>query len=332
MKFPIRYADQVVGAFIILALGILVFVIFLLGSNQRWFSRDYDFMTYFNSATGLSQNMSVQYKGFTIGHVKSIRLSEDDRVEVRFTIFDTYRDRVKTGSLVEIAVSPIGALGGSQFLFYPGLGADLIPENGIIPIVNSPEGQHLLSIKLAQLSDRDDSISIIMNRVNTLLGTVNEVLSGTDSTPLGRTTGELEKTVIGVRQLIDTLPSEIIVSLDKLMVQLDPILTDLRELSGKIANPDGSVAAILDAEGDVYNNLVSSLEAVSGALQNVESTTAFIPSQMPQVAAVLVDLHSALKAAEDVLVALTNNPLLKGGVPVRVETNVGGAHTRDMEF
>ena len=31
MKLPIRFADQIVGVFIILALGILVFVIFMLG-------------------------------------------------------------------------------------------------------------------------------------------------------------------------------------------------------------------------------------------------------------------------------------------------------------
>ena len=125
MKLMIRFADQIVGAFIILALGALIFVIFMLGSSQRWFSRDYNFKTYFTSASGLSQNMPIQYKGFTIGHVKSINLADDDRVEVEFTIFDTYIERVKNGSLVEVSVSPLAALGGNQFLFYPGLGKTL---------------------------------------------------------------------------------------------------------------------------------------------------------------------------------------------------------------
>ena len=110
MKFTIRFADQIVGVFIILALGIVIFAIFMLGSSQRWFSRDYYFRTYFPSATGLSQNMAVQYKGFTIGHVKSIKLDANDQVEVRFTVFDTYIDRVRHGSMVDVSTSPLAAL------------------------------------------------------------------------------------------------------------------------------------------------------------------------------------------------------------------------------
>ena len=137
MKLTVRFADRIVGGFIILALAALIFVVFMLGSSQRWFSRDYQYKCYLTSAAGLSQNMPVQYKGFTIGHVKTIRLDDDDRVEVHFTIFDTYIDRAKQGSLVEVLVSPIGM--GNQFMFYPGLGTELVPEGEMIPSVNSAE-------------------------------------------------------------------------------------------------------------------------------------------------------------------------------------------------
>jgi phospholipid/cholesterol/gamma-HCH transport system substrate-binding protein len=36
--------------------------------------------------------------------------------------------------------------------------------------------------------------------------------------------------------------------------------------------------------------------------------------------------------AEDVMVALTNNPLLKNGIPERVETRTGGTSPRDISF
>jgi phospholipid/cholesterol/gamma-HCH transport system substrate-binding protein len=108
MTFTIRFADQIVGFLIILGLGALVFVVFMLGSNQRWFSRDYQYKSYFSSASGLGNNMAVLYKGFTIGHVKSFDLAGDDRVEVWFTVFDTYVSRVRHGSAVEVIQSPIG--------------------------------------------------------------------------------------------------------------------------------------------------------------------------------------------------------------------------------
>ena len=339
MKLTIRFADQIVGALIILALGILVFVIFMLGSTQRWFSKDYTFKTYFNSATGLSQNMAVQYKGFTIGHVKSVKLAEDDRVEVRFTIFDTYIDRVKTGSLVEILLSPIGGLGGNQFLFHPGLGTELIPEGETIFSVNSSEGKRQLAMGLVERPVSDDNINNIIVRVSTLLGTLNdlfsdvqEALEGTTRTSLGRTMGEVEMAATNLGLMAEKLPGDLEDSIGRIMYQLEPILASLRSLSERITEPDSSVMALLDQEGEVYSGLAASLDSVSATLRNLERTSDFVPAQLPQLAAILIDLHSALGSAEEVLIALTNNPLLKKGVPQRSETSAGAGHARDMEF
>jgi len=290
----------------------------MLGSSQRWFSRDYNYKTYFNSASGLSQNMAIQYKGFTIGHVKSIRLAEDDRVEVQFTIFDTYIDRVRTGSLVEIMVSPIGGLVGNQFLFHPGLGDDIIPEGETIPAANSSEGKRLLASGLAKRPEATDDISVIMNRVGTLLETFNEIAAdvqeafeGSDRTSLGRTFGDLELAMAGI------------------MNQMNPILAHLNALTESLSDPDGTVMTILDSDGKVYSDLAELLDSLSGTLRNVEKTSDYFPSQ---VGGALADLHNALMSVQDILVAVANNPLLKGGIPRRTETRAGGAHAREAEF
>ncbi|GHT63442.1 hypothetical protein FACS1894110_01250 [Spirochaetia bacterium] len=337
MKFTIRLEEKIVGALIIFALGALVFVIFMLGSSQRWFSRDYKFVTYFDSATGLGKNMALQYKGFTIGRLKSFDLTQDDRVEVKFIIFDTYISRVTEGAMVDLEVSPVGL--GNHFLFYPGLGLEPLAEGALIPSVNSYEGQALLTEGLGFIPKHDDSIGLIISRVNTVLENVNNVVvelegafAGTESTSLGRTLG-------GVQQMTRDIPADftrtadtITLTLDTILEDLRPILANLRVLSEDLANPDGAVAAILDANGPVYTDLVSALGAVSGTLQNLEKTTDFIPAQLPQVAAAIVELRTVLESADKVLVSLTNNPLLKNGIPARVETQPTGASLRDINF
>ncbi|MDR1099181.1 MAG: MlaD family protein [Treponema sp.] len=330
MKFTVRFADQIVGLLIILAVGALIFVVFMLGSNQRWFSRDYHFKSYFNSASGLSKNMVVLYKGFPIGHVKSFELTDDDRVEVWFTIFDTYISRVRYGSVVEVIQSPIGL--GNQFFFYPGQGEEQVGEGELIPAIGSPEGRWFLAEKLVSIPQHDDSISIIMNRLNSILTQVEEAFAGTDQTTLGRTLGNVEEAAAGLRDVSEMLPETLNDFIVDIMGQLGPILTDLNALSGRLADPDGAVTAFLDSEGEVYTNLVDSLESISGTLRNLEKTSEFIPSQLPQVARLLADLQTTLRTAEDVLVALTNNPLLKNGIPPRVETRTGGTSPRDISF
>ncbi|GHU92544.1 hypothetical protein FACS189479_01830 [Spirochaetia bacterium] len=344
MKFTIHAEDKIVGALIILALGALVFVIFMLGSNQRWFSRDYEFVSYFDSASGLSKNMALQYKGFTIGRLKSFDLTRDDRVEVKFIVFDTYITRVRRGSLVDLEVSPINL--GNHFLFYPGLGLEPLAEGALIPSVNSPEGQFELQNGLGFIPKHDDSISLILSRVNTLLENMNTVLievegafTGTDATSLGRTLGNVEQAVAGVQQAARDIPADFTRTADTIAGTLDTILGDIRptlanleKLSADLANPNGAIAAILNADGEVYTNLVSALSAVSGTMRNLEKTTAFLPAQMPQVAAMITEVRTVLDSIDKVLISLTNNPLLKNGVPGRVETQPTGTSLRDINF
>ena len=149
---------------------------------------------------------------------------------------------------------------------------------------------------------------------------MQEAFAGTDKTSLGRTMGSVEAAAAELQNI------------DKLMAQLEPALVNIRDLSDRMADPDGSLAAIFDSEGKVYTDITSSLDAISATLQNLEKTSDFIPAQLPQVAVVVNDLHSALQTFEDVLIALTNNPLLKQGVPERKETRTGGSQTRDLEF
>jgi len=330
MKLMIRFADQIVGALIIIAVGILVFVIFMLGSSQRWFIRDNDYVTYFNSASGLSQNMPVQYKGFTIGRIKSIRFNlADDRVDVQFSIFKEYTDKVKKGSRVELVSSPISALGGNQFLFYPGKGLekDPLPSGTLIPPAYAPESQNLPDKDLVSVPPKDDSISNIISQVGTLLGTVNESLG---EGRLQAIIDNIVKSITSIQVIIEKLSGDL--DVERIMGEIMPAIANFRQLSDKLKEPNSPIMSFLSSEGDIYGNLVKTLEAASGTLQQLEGTTGDIHSQTPQIAASLDKLLSALKSVNQVLESVKNNPLLKGGVPEQTETRAGGSSARNMEF
>ncbi|MDR3138500.1 MAG: MlaD family protein [Treponema sp.] len=339
MKFRIRFADQIVGALILFALASLVFIILTLGRTQRWFAKDFVFKAYFESATGLSNNMPVQYKGFTIGNVKSFGLNDADEVEVFFSIYEQYVSRARQGSLVELVVSPLAGL-GNQFLFYPGQGAEALADGGVIPGVDSPEGRNLIRQGLARVPPKDDSITRLISQVegvlaylnSDLLGQADQVLrdldgilvqvkdafAGNAETSLGRSVGK-----------IDSLLND---SLDPLLADINQISSRLSLLTAELVKPGGTVMKVLDGEGAVYADLEASLNAVSKTLKNLEKTSAFLPSQLPQVAALLAELRTTLKTAEEVLIALTNNPLLKKGIPRGADVQSDSSHFRDISF
>jgi len=299
MKFSIRFADQIVGILVILALAILVFVVFMLGKNQRWFVNDSQYKTYFSSASGISRNMPIQHRGFTIGHVKSFTLSDDDRVVIIFTIFQEYAHRVTEGSVVEVQESPIGL--GSSFIFYPGRGTEVIPEGNVIPEVNSPEAKPYMARGLTDIPKTNDSIGNIVNQVNSILETVNQALVGANGE---NTVGQIVGNVEGITR--------------ELNEQLKPLIANLESFTAQISDPKGS--------------LNEGIKSLAGIIENLNKTSEFIPAQLPQIAVAINELNIVLRQVQDVLTSVANNPLLKGGIPEQNETGPTGASPRDQKF
>jgi len=303
MKFSIRFADQIVGILVVLALVILVLVVFMIGKNQRWFVNDSTYKAYFASASGINPNMAVQYKGFTIGHVKKLLLSHDsvegDRVEIIFSIFEEYADRVTEGSLVERMESPIGL--GSSFNFYPGKSTKQLPEGSEIPVVNSPKARELILKKLADEPKSNDNIGNIVSQVNSILETINQGLIGANGeNNVGQIVGNLEGIT---RDLND---------------QLKPLISNLESFTAQISDPKGS--------------LNEGIKSLAGIIENLNKTSEFIPAQLPQIAVAINELNVVLRQVQDILTSVSNNPLLKGGIPEQNETGPAGARPRDQKF
>jgi len=334
MKFKMRlFADQIVGVFIIVSLVALAFVIVVLGKSQRWFAKDVSFSTVFPSAGGLSKNMAVQYKGFAIGSVKEFHLTPDDNVEVIFSIQEEYRNRVKRGSVVELQVSPIGL--GNQFLFYAGKG-QMLEEGAFIPPFGSAQARDLIRQGLTEEVQRDDSISVLLSRISSIMGQLDEALGeGSDDTEIGKMLRSLNNTLAGVEALphsVDSTINSLNSTINGIRLQINPILANINALTGELNDPDGLIYTVLDTDKDFYTGLVGILGSVTSMLDSLDRTVAFIPSQLPQVAGLLMDLRVTMKTAEDVLVSLTNNPLLKGGVPERNDSQNSDISPRGIRF
>jgi len=260
--------------------------------------------------------MAVQHKGFTIGHVKKLSLSQDDRVEIIFTIFEEYAHRVTEGSLVEVQESPIGL--GSSFVFYPGNGKEPIPEGSVIPEVNSPEAKEYKARGLTNVTKASDSIGNILNQVNSILESVNKALVDSNGEPvLGQIVNNVEGTTEDIKNITETLSG-----------QLKPIMADIESLTKKVSDPSGSIMGVLDGDGPLYD----SINSLAGIIDNLNKTSEFIPAQLPQIAVVIKELNTALRQVQDVLEAVANNPLLKNGIPERTETGPAGANPRNHNF
>ncbi len=347
MKFRIRYADQVVGVFILIAvLGIAGFLV-LLGANQRWFARNYLFWSRFASAEGLSTNMAIKLKGFQIGKVASVSLTRNNLVDIEFLIYDTYYDRVLPNSVLELSSNPLGLGGGLQF--HPGKGpGEPLPEFSFIPSMDLPQGQKLMAGGLVEAPGGEDVIGSTLARLGPVLQEVQDTLEavqqlavsldgsikGTMDSPLSRVMNDLAATTARVNGVLDRM--------DAITADLQGISANLRQttdgmkdptgLARKLLDPQGSVATILDDDNALYDQILQSLEQLTSIIRQLQEFTKFVNSTQPQIAGILEEGRQTLDQGKDVLQAVKNNPLLRGGIPKRKEQPTTFQGFRDRDF
>lgn len=365
MKFRIRFAQQIVGLFVILAGVSVLGVVVSMGASQRWFARNYAYYSVFPSAEGLSNGMSITFKGFDIGRVIGISLADTDEVRVDFTITDTFHERVVANSILELVTSPIGLGGGLVFHQGRSLGEPL-PEGSLIPAINSKEGQEIATAGNALIPASGDSITRIIGQVepvlrnvNTLLisvdrtlGNVNAALEGDTDMPLGETLArvntlleEVEVTLVqaraetaillaGANGLIDSTAG-VITSTAGIAANLEATTAELRDPTGlvpRLLDADGSISTFLDDNNALYDQVESILTSIGATLDEVNGFAGFINGTQPQISGLLAESRETITVTQDVLEGLRNNPLLRGGIAEEVPQPTTFQSFRDAQF
>ncbi len=107
----------------------------------------------------------------------------------------------------------------------------------------------------------------------------------------------------------------------------------------RLLDPKGSVATLLDDGNELYGQIEGSLaqvqEAVKGLARIVEQVNAFVDfvnGTRPQISGILETGRTTLETGNEVLEAVKNNPLLKGGVPESAEQTSTLKSYRDEDF
>jgi phospholipid/cholesterol/gamma-HCH transport system substrate-binding protein len=314
MKFKIRFADQIVGFFLLLVLVGVAAVLILIGVNQRWFAKNYYFQSLFPTGDGLAVGMPIELKGFQIGKISDIRLNDQNEVDVIFYVEDTYYSRVKPNSVLQLTTSPIGL--SSSLRLLPGNNQEEpLPEKSIIPSLDSPEGQKLEADKLVDVPKGQDVIGSVIGNLNPVLDDARQAILeirrvadsvdaglngrpgpvGTMVTDLSSTPARVNRAVDDISGRVDTLLDRISVISDNLTAiatqtrgvigdlstNLDTISQNLKSMTGDLKNTQGLARRLLDPQGSVDTFLNDSNELynqVDTAVKNANGIIAQIRS------------------------------------------------------
>ena len=341
MKFRIKYADQIVGTLSLLAIASLIFILFLIGSKQKWFVPKHPYYTIVNSASNVSEGMAIQYKGFGIGKVTTIELDEKDQVIVNFYISDEYIDRITEGSILELVVNPIGL--GSSLIFHQGISSTVIDDDSLIPEKASDEGKKNIASRRVIITEQADSMTAVfnsvaelINNVNLLVTDLNGILDGTKTeSPLSETISEINTILNQVSMFLagdDSVPlSKIVDSLNVPINKLNKILTDVNGVVNQFQDTQGLIPRLLESE-ESQGAIDSLFTSLNQTITDINTISSSLGNNMPQITVILTQVQTLIKQVQDVVVALKNNPLIKGNATERAEQTSATPKLREESF
>ena len=337
----------------------LIAVLVLMGANQRWFARNYVFYSRFSTADGVTTGMRVRLKGFEIGKVVKVKLNSYNRVRVDIAIYEDYYDKIRPDSVVDLATDPLG-LGAGSLNLLPGLN-QLPPmeEHSFLPSTESNLGKALMAEGVVDKPLANGAIAGIISQIEPLLvevrGTaaaVTHFLGDINGAVEGRSKNQISALMTTIQATMGTIESvlsstgananTLMVSGRDLMKNLNGITGNIDRLSSQLQDPKGLIPKLLDPQGSLktflddknqlYNQFTQILAQVNDTLGQVKGLAQYLNQSTPMISGLMEDTQTTLKKTSNVMEGLSNNPLLRGGIPAAKPQTSTLQGARDESF
>lgn len=308
MSFKFRHIEKVVGVFLILVILVVIAVVILIGRERRWFEKHYEFTTKFLRGEGLSPGMQVAIKGIQIGEVKSVYLGEDNWIDVTFSVYKEYAERIRKDSVVKLRAPLIGS---KAIDIIPGGKDEPVLANGsYVWSQDSPEGERILAEKLKE--EKPDQITRIMNNFEQL--TYN----------LSSAQGNLEQSLSKIYAFFDMLTSE--------EESLNKTLKNLETITRSIEDKQGSIGKLMKDNYELYNNIIAITENLNATVKNFQVLSKTLSDTSPEIKAAIERSNRTMNEAIGLMKTLKENIFVKGFssrkepevIPIEGSERVGG--------
>jgi phospholipid/cholesterol/gamma-HCH transport system substrate-binding protein len=238
---PTRHTELKVGIFVVLILFLFGAGVFVIGSHQKYFQRQYTLWASYSNIKGLIVGSPVSLAGLTVGRVNSIIFPEDPSdktIKVELRINRGVQKRIREDSIASIQT--VGLLGDKYVEI--SLGS---PEKDVLQ-----NGARIASVNPIDLSEYAAKVEETINVVNTILIDIKEI-SGEIRGGKGLLHAILYDPAGG--ELVHNL-SVASGSLDDLMKDLSSAAQSANNIVKKVERGEGSLGGIIN-DPTVYEDL-----------------------------------------------------------------------------
>ena len=306
-----RYALQLrIGAFILVALGVFLAIVYLLGARARYFESKYDLVAEFTEVGGLIEGATVRLAGVQIGRVTSVILPPQPggKVRVTMTVARRFQDRIRRNS--EARISTQGLLGDK--IVEITIGSPGAPPLGPGEVLASQDPQEMSRM----FAEGAGTLKSINELVSTLRGAAERLDKGGAFDDIGaaaksarRITDEVEKGKGWLHVLVYEEPEA--------LRRLNGLLGSTQQLIARAESGESAVGVLLSKDsGKSARALLAALDALGRAAEKPGPGDGLLPALLfdPEYRPVARDLQVLAKNFRDVSEKLARGEGLLGGM------------------
>ena len=299
-----------VGIFVLAGIVSLIIFVFMLGGDNKFFTRNYKVQTSFTNVAGLSEGASVRLSGVRIGSVKEIKFPKDIDKNFIVVLMNVKEDGVRRIGTDAIATIKTEGLLGDKYI-------EIIKGSKESP----KEIKDIIKINSFNPAD----ITKLLDQSDELIGNIINISESLDEIvkAFGKeeNINNISDTIASFRNTIEAIENEdgILNSLiygvknkkadDKnTLEKLDETIALLNGLLTEIKSGNGLLTALLFEE-DLkikVDNAISNIEKAAESIGNDSG----IASDLRDTVANLKSISGKIDQGEGTIGAMINDPLL----------------------
>ena len=352
MKIFLSYRERAAGLFLLFAFALVLVFVLGAAAQNRWFTLRVRFHTQVERGDGLREGSPILLSGVEVGEIGSLRIMEDDRIDVELLVLSEHAPRVRKGTTATVRrLLGIGEkrvhLTTARGVHEPLAAGALLPAEepldliDLVGTVNLGQSVRVLERSLSAMEmflgtleegDRFgrmvgalDRIGPTLEKVDKLLDDVHEPLVTVINDPNLRGTLRGANVVLNEPATRKTLQSAsalldekrigpLLARSELLLLQLETLTADKGVLTATLQNAN---KLLTDGRTD---RLITSLERLTDEkkLGRIVDNMAVLAEQMarigPEIPSLTRDMAQTLKEAVVVLKALQKTWILNDQV------------------
>lgn len=349
-----QHALQIrIGAFVVIALGVFLAIVYLLGAQARYFERKYQLLAEFTEVGGLIEGATVRLAGVQIGRVTDVVLPSEvgGKVRVTLSVARRYSDRIRKDSEARIVTQ--GLLGDRLVEVTMGTreSPPLQPGETLksrepfeVARVFSAGSETLSSINLLALSVQETIDRLNKERAVEELGAtlrsarrVGEQLEGVkrsgaldDFAAAARSARRITAEVEQGKGLLHALIYEEPETLRK----LNALLTSTQNIVARAEREDNAVSVLLSPQsGQAARSLITAMEALGRGAEKSAGGEGLLPTLLydKEYASVAEDLRTVARNFREVSERLAAGHGVLGGLLQEQGDGAIGQATADFK-